>query len=374
MKNIIVLAICLISLVINGQNIIPAFNNTALMPAKGVKEYYENIRLAENSIVKKDTTQAIRYYVQAFDHKSAFFYDYINAWRLYNKKPIIDSLVLLSLYKQRRLRYGADFNLEESFDRLIKENPQLNTSFLQYWRKNKTIQSFPFNNKLDTILIKQIKAMVKAEQDPRMHRGKFTNIDSANLYQIVELYKKYGDITEQMVGMEGLQNIDIMLLHISRYKLPQWIPIITDQVLKGNYSNKWYAEKIDSYIQNNISYEKESTCFYYNGGFPLLNKYLLLKEANKEFIEKVNERRAKFFLDSYQEQQSKQLWTFRNGPDLFIYQFFSYGGVFPGATQKDIDQAQKEQDKFIVDFGLKHGNDFLIFNKEDDKYEINLWK
>ena len=371
MKNVFVLILSIFVNLIFSQSYLPILDTSLIKPTKGVKEYYENVRLAENAIVKNDTILAINYYMEAFKYKRPFMRDYLNAKFLYSSKPIVDSIILLKLYQISRSNSEIDRNYDEYIDKLVQERPELNTTFIKSWKRERTIQKFPINIKLDTNLRNEIIGMFELEQKLRLSGKKFTDIDSSNLYKIINLYKKYDDISEQTIG-DAMEWINLMLFHASRYKMPEWIPIIGNQVMKGNFPNKWYARLIDSYIKWNVSPEKNASYFYYDSGYPLYSKYLLLKESDMLFLENVNKRRFKFFMDSWEEQQQKQLWNFRHQFRISFYSFFNYViSASPNDTPIQIELGEKKQTDFINDFKLKNGeNSFIIYSNDSQDYEI----
>src|SRR5690606_275090 len=138
---------------------------------------YTLINDAEASILDSNFVEAMDHYLNAFKIKYPFFRDYRNA------KTV--------------LKYADT------------KDSQLNKQFIELTKRDRENIS---------LLSLQIDSLFKLDQQARSNKeGKIGTQDSFNHNFVLQVLKN-NVISEQSIGITGMMNLEIILLHLSRYK------------------------------------------------------------------------------------------------------------------------------------------------------------
>src|SRR5690606_723935 len=132
--------------------------------------------------------------------------------------------------------------------------------------------------------------------------------DSSNHNFVLQVLQN-NVISEQNIGITGMMNLEIILLHLSRYKhFSELIPMLAAQVSQGNFNNRTFATLLDGYYEYHISRSKTNSRYLTQSIYPIFSKFLL-PEWDAEYILEIDKRRAAIGLEGIQDQYRKQFYN-----------------------------------------------------------------
>lgn len=342
--------------------------NKNIIKNDSVNKYYYYVSKAENLIIKNKNKDALEEYLNAFEYKVPFYRDYFNASHLITHFKIIDSLLLKKFF----ILSGkiSSLTVKDRIEYLQSKDPTFNLGFLNRFKTDTCFNKYKNINRLDSSLIKQINNMIQRDQDIRTGKILIKETDSRNLKDVLDLYKNNDEISERTVGKNGMTYIYIMILHFSRYNTNEWIKILFQQVMLGNFDNRVFASLIDSYIDNNFDSDPTKSYYLTSIAFPHHDKYIIPK-IDITSIEETDKRRKQIYLETVTEQQNKQLYNYRQGYENFeFYQFFSYDPISPDSNVSE-SEALEMQKKFIEQKRRTYP-ELIIKDKQGFSYDIDF--
>jgi hypothetical protein len=285
-----------------------------------VKLYNQHVSKAEDFIILNNIDSTLFYYKEAFKQKSPDFKDYRNA----NK--------VLALSK-------SDSHEETG-------------NIFEYTSKSN----------LDKLAANQIDSLFKLDQKARHNNIGIAAQDSANyLFLNALFYSK--TISEQTIGINGMRNLEVILLHLSRYAFfEELIPVLIKQVEKGNFDNRQFASLVDSYYSNVISGDIFETYYYTTSAYPIFTQFVI-PELDPDSIKVINERRSLIGLESLESQYQKQFYNFKYGyRDYEFYQFFTFFPAEEFCTEEEKMLYLEKEKEMVEELKQKYQN-LIIWSK-----------
>ena len=278
--------------------------NTQL--SASASSYYRRVFNAESFILDGRSDSAIRSYISAFEYQKPKFREYQNVKSIEKKEEVSDTKILSSLVKQLFLPKPELIDLSQKIDSIF--------------RLDQDIRSTDFSN--------------------------VPSQDSANLMFLLS-HVDNNDISEHSIGINSMRNLEVLLLHLSRYSFFEaLIPILVKQVENGNFDNRQFASLVDSYYSNTISGDRIESYYYTTSAYPLFTQFVI-PVLDPNLMEEINIRRHRIGLESLEDQYRKQFYNFKYGyRDFEFYQFFSYFPTEEFCTEEEkAKYLEKEKDK-----------------------------
>lgn len=301
---------------------LPGINDTVKVRArKGVKEYYQLVHKAENKIIEGNYIKASKLYSKAFKQKFPFYKDARNALVAeykegFNPKRSLSYMIFL--------RKVSELNTDE-FITELKTTFSSDSSNIIFNGLKEILDTVKVT--LDLDLIQKFKELRARDQDMRGKAYKeypqkpyespyldtIQYQDSLNMAELVNLYKKHKELPENIIGKEGRQTIGLIISHNSAWYNLNWFPDLKCEVYRGNFDNKTYSRRVDAYL-NHISIRDslklENEKYNAEGGIAFFNKFMI-PYFNDSTSKKINIKRAKIFLEPYEEVEKKKLWSWQ---------------------------------------------------------------
>lgn len=335
-----------------------------------VAQYYKYISEAELAIIEGDFTKGLSAYCDAFDYKLPFWRDYLNASYLISDYQVLDSLLLQRfLYAANKLYYVPKIH-KKILDRLLGQDSLFHQSYVYHFKNDPKLDTVPYNTKIDSSLIAIVDSLEAIDQtnlrQDRMNLGQRDAITYAGLLQ---LYKKHPLISEETIGKNGMLKLELIWIHVCRYPHTDWISLLKEEVLKGNFDNRVFANLVDYHMQYNISIKKEHQVFMMEMAYPVYTKYAI-PQYKKETLATANHWRKQLFLEPIEQQQIKQLYNFRKGYDPF--EFYTFFSILPSYIyEPDSEMWLKQEANFIEELDQVHEH-FSVYDIKDNNYDINI--
>jgi hypothetical protein len=345
------------------------FNYT---PVKGLVEYYKYVDTAEMKIVEGKPDDAVQYYMKAFQYKKMpFSIDENRALVLTSKSKPDTNLIRFCMIKDFKYK-----NYYDNSDSLVNNlKPYFPTLDPNFFNRMKFILD---TVKRENVLYKEVKeavdSMHEADQEARMQNDntKMEIIDSLNLKRLMELYKKYGNITDYNTDRNTLEFIRIILYHNHQVeKMHIWYSTMLKQVMNGSYPARLFIELMTDYYRDEHNNEN---VFGFCQGLALVDKYVIMKLApSKE--KKINNLRAKLMVEPYMNQQKKLVWEFYHPHyeynSFYFYVFKMIFSPMDACTPEEIAQNKIVQENKINELKEKYGKNLIIIDKKPENYDFN---
>ena len=330
-----------------------------------VKIYYGYVNKAEEKIMKGQYSLASKCYTIAFKAKTPFLQDLKNALEAeLNAGKEYDVILNLLKIKMSKMLYRQtkdEFINDIKNDSVFQSLSYIDTLVLSLKTANiKTLYNRILSNKLDLLIKRDQQARIKYDNTPEQ-TIKLNKTDSINLIKLLHLYNKYGSINENIVGMKGMLAVDMILTHNSKKNRKVWFSKIKEEVLKGDFNNRIFADIIDNY-----NYGAKMSEYGARLGHELYNKFLFEPLSNKKAVT-VNNRRHEIFLEDYMSAIKKLVWQWRNKQKgIFTWKFYptaSYIWIEKDATKNDKKKYLIQQ-KEIIEQKKNSNTIFFIYNPE----------
>ncbi len=287
-----------------------------------VLEYYALINAAEASILDSNFVEAMDHYLNAFKMRYPYWRDNRNA------KTV--------------LRYA------DSKDSLLTK---------QFLELTKTV------NRNSNTITTQIDSIFKLDQDSRSGNGRKMGPQDSSNHKFMLSLLQINPISEQSIGINGMANLEAVLLHLSRYEhFSEVIPLLADQVSKGNFNNRAFASLTDHYYYWNFSTINTKTIYLTQSIYPIFSKFLL-PDWGADYILEIDRKRAAIGLEGIQDQYRKQFYNFKNGyREYEFYQFFTYFPAEEFCTEEEkISYLEKE--KYMIKELMEKEKNLIIWTK-----------
>lgn len=305
-----------------------------------VKKYYQYIQQAEINIVDGNLLIARQYYKKAFQLEVAYFTNDIrNALRLESELTPDSACVYWCFRNYVKTGFTGHKNQSETFKEFYEQS---------YWN---SIQSM-----LDTVtthfnadLTRRLQSVYTLDQSVRIQHvpgGKdfsvpideVRRIDSANVVNMLNLLNGY-NINQTTVQSEQLFDvINLVLIHNrwhgKEYKdVNELFKVVKQEVLKGNFDARVYANAYDRRYSEVIKKEKPPREGYYGTeNCFITDEFFLSREPENDKIKKeINKHRRSIYLDDYMLETKKKMFQFKLAEDLFSshYDFGLFYWAFP---------------------------------------------
>jgi hypothetical protein len=278
--------------------------------------YYQWIFKAESFIIESKPDSAMMVYIHAFDHKKPLFREYRNVKTLQKKGDISDTMFITRLLDQISMPESKLSEISQKIDSIF--------------RLDQDVRSTNFAN--------------------------FGSQDSANFLFLLSLADEK-TISEQTIGINGMRNLEVILLHLSRYAFfDELIPVLTKQVEKGNFDNRQFASLVDSYYSNVISGDIFETYYYTTSAYPIFTQFVI-PELDPDSIKLINERRNLIGLESLESQYRKQYYNFKYGyRDYEFYQFFTFFPAEEFCTEEEKTLYLEKEKELVEELRQKYRN------------------
>ncbi|MDR2834796.1 MAG: hypothetical protein LBV69_01155 [Bacteroidales bacterium] len=286
---------------------------------KNVENYYKNVYVAQNLIMKGKFRKAAKTYQNAFTYlKNPFSIDLHHALicelksekNLENIKKYIQLLILKDEKKEIFLEDSSYISLSN-------------------WNVIKKIIDSLQNN-IDTTLCNEIKNIYITDQNlRRKHNNMFENlsdsdeleifkIDSINYYSLMELLDKNPIISEELIGISGWENFQIIPWHNS-FRLDIY-PILFKSVINGNLdARKFYDILGHSEYRIKGEYSIGITTYRISSSycsqivnidnFEMPDYFIVKKYADLKILDKF---RKKIYIEPFENFQKKSIWLYMN--------------------------------------------------------------
>lgn len=287
--------------------------NTFAQMQQSVKEYYNNINIAEDLILKNDLNGAISFYNKAFkEKKEPFFRD------IYNQ-----ALCFALLRKKQKCRKNLKILINYGYP---KDSLLSNEKFKRIITKLKFKQNLKYDNAYKIA----IDSIFERDQFFRkIDRIKFKDsirkIDSTNVIKLLELIKEKGFPTERKIGVYDYFDykpfsIIVVHNHIIGYNFSS---IILNAIYNGDLDNRIGADLYNLSIANGKD--------LYGSNLGGLTQYALCKgttilkktpfgiyKLDPEIIKEKNKNRFEIGLDDIEINQKKLLFNEKFKGFIFI--------------------------------------------------------
>ncbi|MFZ4411907.1 MAG: hypothetical protein ACOYOV_02395 [Bacteroidales bacterium] len=344
----------------------------------GVNEYYKNVNKAEWQIVKGNYSKASGYYSKAFKYKEPFSIDLrraIIAEYLSDR----DSATIVNYFILKiKIRYTPT-DITEKLEEYGNYYPELIK--MKYWKSlPRILETVKIQFLREDALSDALDSLSEADQrirmegiakytQPKLYKAPYADtirtVDSINITKLIALWEKYGEISERKAP-SAESNLEVLIMHATKWHDTRWLKYLKIQLGNGTLDNKVYSRLIDRCILNEYSQlinTDKSDFFGTSMGFTLYNKYLAYRISNEKEKE-INNRRKQVCLSSFQKEQEKSRWQFRQNIANFNLNFLFYTNSFmdfeENATEEMIKQYNAEQNKIIKRYNEK---DIKLYNR-----------
>lgn len=302
-------------------------------PSKiSVEYYYKHIHKAESFVLKNNLVGALEQYNAAFEYHKPFMLDLSNARTcIYEYPKIIEKPVLIAYYRQVS---GTAEWATKSYERLISKKPEYAAQDLKG-----DLASIAYNDHVyfdvDSMLLDKLKDIGERDQTNfrDLEYKELRHIDSTNLFQLLELYGNFDEISERTVHKEGMNVIQSVIHHSSRYEWDHWIEILYKDVKRGYYSAYEFADHVDNYFKNNISRycrnpeETLRKVYLTESTYPLHGRFVYFDKLLNGVPQKHVDLRTHIYLEDYTDQVRKNFYNFKRSIDdraFFLKNTMSY--------------------------------------------------
>jgi hypothetical protein len=284
-------------------------------------KYYSLVSEAENDILNNNIDSAIMLYERAFRTKAPFFRDFRNAQTVLKSAGQSDSSIV------KLVRHKS------------KDGPSQNK-----------------------ILVQKIDSIFQLDLLARNNNFQIGKQDSANHLIVFTLLSQY-DLSESTIGINGLMQLDLLLLHLARYEhFSELLVPLRKQVQNGHFDVRPYANLIDHYFEFHFSHSKIESIYLTSAMFPIFTKFLY-PDIRADVMRKLNDRRSVIGLERIENQYKKQFYNFKNGYKGYeFYQYFSYYPAEDQCTEEEKMKYIEGEKKLITEFEEKYGT-LLIWSK-----------
>lgn len=298
-------------------------------------KYYHLVNKAEEEICNDNYAKAFSYYNAAFKKvKVPFFTDLRNAFicGYYTHKP---EKKLTDYAIQIHSKTGEFDDLIDSVDRDER-----------YYRIEKA--AIAGNTTVDHTLAASIDSLMAEDQKVRkkcpVYQSSCINeiriVDSSNYFALLNLFDRYGEITEENAGRKAIFSIGIMICHSSMWCRSQLMPSLYEQVKKGTYDAREYDQSCRYFMYDDKGCNYSEELDYGASSFMIIDSILFVTCEDATTINKINQRRSEIFLDDMNAMIKKSVYwyshrEFRIGTFPMIYR------DTPEA-EKSIAQEQKD--------------------------------
>ncbi len=296
------------------------FDTSATMDTLVLK-YYQWVFKAESYIITNQPDSSVAAYLNAFRLKRPSFRDFRNARSGWKQMGTEDSTTIKEIVDLR------------------------NSSVL----KNQELAN-------------QIDSISQLDQSVRTEKGGIGVQDSLNHIFVLNMYNNYV-VSEETIGVNGMTNLGIVLLHLSRYpRFKDLIDKLWLEVLIGNMDNRTFANLVDTYYEYNISYSKTNSYYMTHSIFPVFSQFLF-PNLDSDFINEIDKKRMVIGLEGIQDQYKKQFYNFKNGyREYEFYQFFNYFPSEEMCTEEE-KKIYLEKEKILVEELMQKYENIVIWSK-----------
>ena len=337
--------------------------------------YYRHVYKAEKFILKNNLLAALKEYNLAFRYHRPFVLDRSNARTCILKYPrVIDKQVLKDYYA---LIFGSEEYASWSFGKLIEKKPEYKILDLKNDLSTLNYNKVDYFN-VDSLLLSKLKIIEERDQTNfrNLEYQELKQIDSMNLTQLMDLYRESDEISERTVHKEGMNIIESVIHHCSRYGWDQWIEVLYRDVKRGYYPSFAFADHIDNYFKNNLSvhgrnsYECLIKVYMTETAFPLHSRFVYLDKLANSQPKRHVDLRSQIYLGDYSEQLGKYLFNFKRSledRDFFLNNTMDYN-FYPANDDGSLsDEAIKFDEQFTLeleDYFLQY--DVKILNRRSE--------
>ena len=346
------------------------YDTVQIRPIEGLKEYYNYVNQAELEFINSNPKKAADLYMKAFTYKeNPFVMDKTRAFSI-----VLNSSSDTNLIKNCIIRNWRTFYVDSvpAYITFLKNQYQNIDSGFLYSLIPILDTTSKFNSRNEK-LEAEINTMIENDQLVRiekpLNRKKMGITDSLNFFHLMRLYKKYGSITESNAGVNSMHSISTILFH-NHKRINIWYPVMLEQVLKGNYSNKLFVDILTDYYRD--IHDNPDKFAYYQGK-SLLTKYVVIK-LPKEEEKEVNRIRKYLFLEPYQDQEKKKIWSFFNKNDInhefHFYPLDMHAPPIEFIQESEMDFYLQKESNDINELQKEYGDKLLIFKDFDN--DINI--
>ncbi|MCB9335473.1 MAG: hypothetical protein H6586_04945 [Flavobacteriales bacterium] len=329
-----------------------------------VKKYYEYIQQAEMNIVEGNLITGANYYQKAFQLEIVYLgYDIRNALRL-ESELIPDS---------SRVYWCFRNYVKTGYTGYTKPSKTFNVFFEQaYWSSIQqmldTIKT-NFNDEL-TAKLQNVYTLDQSTRQNVPHesgistfsvpRDEMRRIDSTNVVTIIRLLKEY-TINQTTVQSEQLFSVINLILihnrgHGEEYQhVNELFKAVKQEVLKGNFDTRMYANAYDRRYSEVIKKEKPPRDGYYGTETCFMTDEFFLSKLpdNSKIKKNINKHRKQIYLDDYTLEAQKKLFQYKLAEDVSSshYDFGVFYWAFPPNTKyKDdfFERVKKSNIKYEI--------------------------
>ena len=338
-------------------------------PVEGLEEYYRSVNKAELFFINNEYDSALSEYLKAFENKEyPFLIDEARAKDI-GFKFCYDSVLISRLLLHIRAITPAKRRSKDIINHIIKKYHRKDSLFLRGLTIKLDSVSLVSTQKVSGVN-KEIQSCIDTiaywDQKTRTDKSYFHyrhERDSINLFQLLELYQKFPDITEQNASYLFYEKIANVLFH-NHARFSLWYPVILKQVMSGNFYNRTFVDVLTDYYRD---IKNDPDVFGFYQGNQLFTKYLLiLLDEKQEAI--VNKRREQFFLDPYLIAEKKKIWRFfytKDSNNLFYMYPNEFLFPLPEYIENEEERNRflKEQEQMIDKYKRDSGERVKVYSK-----------
>lgn len=262
-----------------------------------LKNYYDNVLLAENYIVQEKFDSAVYHYDIAFE----------------NKKHPFDCDVENALFSISRL---PNFSVEKSKSYIELLSYQISKDHLKKLNIDTNLTTYSINmidEKTRMIVYDSINQMIKIDQEARKsskigeeYWNNLDIIDSQNIRRFKELLKQY-DLLDDRLILYNKYDISLLFNHwLGDKDFRQYIyPLMLKAVKNGKMDARYYSEIVDYFnYRSNATYSPDYDTMSLKIYFTNNNK-LLLDSVYNGYISSVKSSKSYFAYFDFSDRGSQ---------------------------------------------------------------------
>ena len=239
--------------------------------AQDINKYYFELNVANNLAKVGEIDSAIATYEDAFkkrDFVSAFYFKKVLKLANLKKDKVRIEKYIQKIKKQSK---GTNPYLKAIIDSLLKKDQEVRTALYV----QRSAYAWKCDNKPNCN--KQSKRYKRAKK----YLDNWEKRDSLDTYFLLNLFKKYGFIGEELIGFDGYVNIITILIHFDRDTNNAVLePVLRKALNEGKIWPIDFAVIIDRHLKGDMKIQK----YWLWPDFKSKKKYSFTKEDIPEII------------------------------------------------------------------------------------------
>ncbi len=305
---------------------------------KNYFEYHKIIQKAENYLIDSAFNKAVKTYKKAYqkfdktfvrddinamvcalienDYESALFFDKRRILKNTPLPPLMEEAWKKYQESDIYLRAGKEMDSLKQYGEKLRQNSRLTFLYDSLAEKDQAVRKNPnyINGKDTTILI----------------------TDSLNLIETAKLLSEKGYPTDIERGKQ--QSSDIILRHNTMYSQGTLLPLVLEEVKKGNYGIYEYTFHYDTWYMHwqspksddrEVKFTHFLTGTFYGGVWAIVNDKLYQQKHSREDTKRINANRKALGLETLEQAYRTQYFSTRDKRFLFknVISVYGHGNI-----------------------------------------------